>query len=139
MTQPDIPEGFVPHFRKSLFTDPWEPLFSKVTSDHVSIGTRLRDVHCNSRGLVHGGFVSAIADNAMGLTCAACLNSVNREFSSLVTISLNVDFVGLASLGQWFEAESEVVKLTGQLGFVNGLLLADGELVARATSTFKIG
>jgi len=26
---PDAPDGFVPHFRKSPVTDPWEPLYSR--------------------------------------------------------------------------------------------------------------
>jgi hypothetical protein len=25
-----IPEGFEPHFRKSPFTDPWEPLYPRA-------------------------------------------------------------------------------------------------------------
>ena len=106
MTDKSPPSGFEPHFRQSLFTDPWEPLYSKVEPRHVSIGTWLRDVHCNSRGLVHGGFVSTIADNAMGLTCVAGLRDDGREVKGLVTITLNVDF-----------AIDEIVPLSDQWAF----------------------
>jgi len=57
-----IPEGFEPHFRKSPFTDPWEPLYSKRTDKAVIIGLRLAKPHTNARGNVHGGLISALAD-----------------------------------------------------------------------------
>jgi hypothetical protein len=47
----DIPAGFEPHFRKSPFTDPWEPLYSKKTEKSVSMGLRLAKPHTNARGL----------------------------------------------------------------------------------------
>src|ERR1700745_961658 len=85
----DIPEGFEPHFRKSPFTEPWEPLSSKKTEKAVIIGLRLAKPHTNGRGLIHGGLIISLADNAMGYSCAQAMGWV----SSLVTISLAVDYV----------------------------------------------
>ena len=138
MNSPPPPKDFEPHSRKSLFTDPWEPIYSHADKTQIRLGTWLRDAHCNSRGLVHGGFVSSIADNAMGLSCALALQQAERDFKSLVTINLSVDFTGMARLGQWFETDSQVIELTRTLGFVNSLINADGRIIARATSTFKI-
>lgn len=138
MTNTPPPNGFAPHFKSSLFTDPWEPLYSKVTDTHVSMGTWVRDVHCNSRGIVHGGFVSTMADNAMGLTCVQGLKFENREITNLVTVSLNVDFVGMAKLGEWLQTESQIVKITRSLGFIGAYLTANEKIIARATATFKI-
>ena len=56
-----IPEGFEPHFRKSPFTDPWEPLYSRKTDRAVSMGLWLGKPHTNSRGLIHGGLIAALA------------------------------------------------------------------------------
>src|ERR1700753_3207692 len=89
----DIPEGFAPHFRKSPLTDPWEPLYSKRTDKAVVIGLRLAKPHTNARGLIHGGLIAALADNAMGLSCGQQLGGT----TSLVTIGLSVDFVGSAT------------------------------------------
>ena len=47
MTELTIPDGYHAHFRKSRFTDPWEPLFSKVEARQVSIGLVLSEAHCN--------------------------------------------------------------------------------------------
>lgn len=40
------PEGYAPHFRKSRFTDPWEPLYSRGSGREVSIGLWLAEAHC---------------------------------------------------------------------------------------------
>ena len=78
----EIPAGFEPHFRKSPFTDPWEPLYSRRTETSVSLGLRLARSHTNSRGLIHGGLIASLADNAMGYSCAQAMGWT----SSLVTI-----------------------------------------------------
>src|ERR1700730_18354438 len=88
----DIPEGFEPHFRKSPFTDPWEPLYSRRTDKAVIMGLRLAKPHTNARGLIHGGLIASLADNAMGYSCGQVARL--GAASSLVTIGLAVDFVG---------------------------------------------
>src|ERR1700742_821064 len=90
MDMPDIPEGFEPHFRKSPLTDPWEPLYSKLTDKAVILGLRLATPHTNARGLIHGGLIAALADNAMGHSCA----QATAWTTSFVTVSLTVDYVG---------------------------------------------
>src|ERR1700741_2652160 len=80
----NIPEGFEPHFRKSPLTDPWEPIYSRKTPNAVILGLRLAKPHTNSRGLIHGGLIAALADNAMGLSCGLTLDGGAR----LVTVSL---------------------------------------------------
>ncbi len=76
--------GFEPHFRKSPLTDPWEPLYSRRTDKAVIMGLRLAKPHTNARGLIHGGLIAALSDNAMGHSCAHVMGNV----SSLVTIGL---------------------------------------------------
>lgn len=138
MTDANPPEGFQPHFRTSGLTDPWEPLFSKSLDDRVVIGLRLRNAHCNSRGLVHGGLIAALADNAMGLSCAAAMRSAGRDVAGLVTVTLTTDYLGAAQLGQWLEFETDFTRAGGSLAFARCLALADGEPVAKAGATFKI-
>ena len=134
-----IPETYAPHFRKSAFTDPWEPLYSRVTPEQISLRTVLREAHCNSRGIIHGGFISAIADNAMGLSCVQIIKGQGRDVKSLVTVNLSVDFTGMAKVGEWIATDSEVVKLGGSLGFIRTRLVTDKGTIARANATFKLG
>jgi uncharacterized protein (TIGR00369 family) len=134
MTSADIPEGFEPHFRKSPFTDPWEPLYSKRTERAVIMGLRLAKAHTNARGLIHGGLMAALADNAMGYSCA----QATGWRSSFVTISLAVDFTGSADIGQWLAVESEVIRTGSTICFAQCLVKADDALVARANGTFRV-
>ena len=130
----DIPEGFEPHFRKSPFTEPWEPLYSKKTENAVIIGLRLAKPHTNSRGLIHGGLIASLADNAMGYSCALVMGWT----TSLVTISLAVDYVGSAEIGQWLAVESEVIKTGNTICFAQSLIKADDTVIARANGTFRV-
>ena len=134
MSDTHIPEGFEPHFRKSPFTDPWEPLYSKKTEKAVIMGLRLARPHTNARGLIHGGLIAALADNAMGYSCAHAMGWA----SSLVTISLAIDFVGSAEIGQWLSIESEVIRTGSTICFAQSLIKADEAVIARASGTFRV-
>ena len=134
MTVIDIPAGFEPHFRKAPFTDPWEPLYSKKTDKAVNIGLRLAKAHTNSRGLIHGGLIASLADNAMGYSCAQVMGWT----TSFVTVSLAVDYVGSAETGQWLAVECEVIKTGSTICFAQSLIKADDAVIARANATFRV-
>src|SRR5215475_11805790 len=136
MTATDIPAGFEPHFRKSPLTEPWEPLYSRRTDKAVILGLRLAKPHTNGRGLIHGGLIAALSDNAMGYSCAQAMGSDTSK--SLVTISLAVDFVGTAQIGQWLTIESEVIKTGSTICFAQSLIKADDVVIARANGTFRV-
>ncbi|NWH08326.1 MAG: PaaI family thioesterase [Alphaproteobacteria bacterium] len=152
MSEP-IPEGFVPHFKKSGLTDPWEPLYSRQTEAAVEIGFRAGPAHANSRGFVHGGLLTALADNAMGLSCVAQIaiagapsghekaqkppERAQASLSRFVTVGLSVDFIASAQLGQWIEIRPAVLKAGPGLCFSIATIHADGALCARANATFR--
>jgi uncharacterized protein (TIGR00369 family) len=134
MTAADVPEGFEPHFRKSPLTDPWEPLYSKRTERAVIMGLRLAKPHTNARGLIHGGLIAALADNAMGYSCA----QATGWRTSFVTISLSIDFIGSAGTGQWLSVESDVIRTGSTICFAQSLIKADDVVIARANGTFRV-
>lgn len=129
-----IPAGFERHYRQSPVTDPWEPLYSRKTEDAVILGLRAQAAHTNSRGFVHGGLISALADNAMGLSCSHRLGGE----ASLVTVNLTLDFLGSAQIGQWLEFTTAFVKNGGSLSFAQAFVTADGQPCARANGVFKV-
>lgn len=133
MTEP-VPSGFEPHFRKSPFTGPWEPLYSKRMEKAVTMGLRLAKPHTNARGLIHGGLIAALADNAMGYSCAQATGWT----TSFVTISLAVDYVGSANIGQWLAVECEVIKTGSTICFAQCLIKANDVVIARASGTFRV-
>jgi uncharacterized protein (TIGR00369 family) len=130
----DIPEGFERHDRKSPVTAPWEPIFRRFSGDTVVLAIRAAEAHCNGRGFVHGGLISALADNAMGLSCARKLGDV----ASLVTVNLNVDFLASAHVGQWLEFDTVFIRPGGTLSFAQLFVTADGLPVARSNAVFRV-
>jgi len=130
----DIPAGFEPHFRQSPFTDPWEPLYSRKTERAVTMGLRLAKAHTNARGLIHGGLIASLADNAMGYSCAQATDWT----TSFVTVTLAVDYVGSAMTGQWLAVECEVIRTGSTLCFAQALIKADDAVIARANGTFRV-
>lgn len=134
MTSTDIPAGFEPLSRKSPLTEPWEPIYARTTERAVVIGLRLARPHTNGRGLIHGGLIAALADNAMGYSCA----QVTNWTTSFVTVSLSIDFVGSAEIGQWCSIESDVIKTGKTICFAQSLIKADGVVIARASGTFRV-
>lgn len=139
MSEAHVPGGFERHFRRSGLTDPWEPLYSRQLDDRVQMGLFLADQHCNSRGLVHGGLIAALADNAMGLSCAVALRAADRDVSKgLVTVSLGTDYLGSAKRGEWLLIDPEPVKVGGSICFARAIIRSQDAPVAMANATFKI-
>lgn len=139
MSDEKVPDGFERHFRRSGLTDPWEPLYSRKRDDRVQMGLVLAQQHCNSRGLVHGGLIAALADNAMGLSCVVALAAKGRDpGKGLVTVSLGTDYLGSAAIGDWLEIDPEPIKVGGSICFARAIIRADETPVAMANATFKI-
>lgn len=135
MRDTQIPEGFAAHFRQSPLTDPWEPLYSRREGDRFLLALHVDRQHCNARGMAHGGLISALADNAMGL---ACVMAAGGEGSGAVTASLGIDFVSSANAGQWLELAAEPTKVGRTLAFATARITADGELIATASAVFRM-
>ena len=134
MTSTDIPAGFDPQSRRSPLTDPWEPIYSKQTPDALILGLRLATPHTNARGFVHGGLIAALADKAMGHSCAHKMHGAH----SLVTVSMSIDFILSAQIGQWLTVETDVIKTGGTLCFAQCFVKADNIVIARANGTFRV-
>jgi len=134
MTDSSIPDGFELQSRKSPLTDPWEPIYSKQMPEAIILGLRLATPHTNARGFVHGGLIAALTDKAMGHSCGHKLGGGH----SLVTVSMAIDFISSAHIGQWLVVDSEVIKTGGTLCFAQCRVTADGDIIARANATFRV-
>jgi uncharacterized protein (TIGR00369 family) len=129
-----IPDGFKPHFRKSALTDPWEPLYSRIDEGRVRIGFVAAANHCNSRGFVHGGLLSALADNALGLSCAGQHDPVK----GLATINLNLTFLRPVRVGDWVEIVPTFTRIGRSVDAAEGHIEAGGKRSALVTATFAV-
>ena len=133
------PDGYAPHTRRSPLTDPWEPLFAKAAGQAMQLAVQVREAHCNSRGFAHGGLISALADNAMGLSAVtAARATVSPEQKGAVTVSLALDFIDSAQVGEWLEVQPTVLKAGRTLAFVDCRVVCGERLVARGNASFRM-
>lgn len=134
-----VPEGFIRHDRTSPLTEPWEPIFSRRELDRVRLGLEIRTEHTNSQGLLHGGLIAALADNAMGLSLGAWLSAEDRTPErGLVTTSLAIDFLARVELGQWLEVDTTFAYAGKRRGVAQALVTANRAIIARANAAFSI-
>ena len=131
------PEGFVPHERSSPVTDPWQPIYRCTTSNAVRLGVFVLDAHCNGRGFLHGGVITAIADNAMGLSVIRAFELAGLSQVQAFTLGISVDFVRRGQIGDWIEVRPTVHKTGKTVSLVDcDVVTGDGALIARANATF---
>lgn len=134
-----IPEGFVRHDRSSPLTRPWEPIYARRTDRYI-LGLEVRAEHTNSRGLVHGGLIAALADNAMGLSLSLMLLSEGRPAErGAVTTSLTLDYLDRAEIGEWLEFTTGFIHAGRRTAVTDALVSANGRAVARANAAFQFG
>ena len=134
-----IPSHYAPHTRRSPLTDPWEPLLAHTTPDAVYLALEIREAHCNARGFAHGGMISALADNAMGLSAVRqARHTQNSEKISALTVSLSLDFIDTAKVGEFVEFKPAILKVGRTLAFVECRVVCGDRLIARGNASFRM-
>jgi acyl-coenzyme A thioesterase PaaI-like protein len=54
------------------------------------------------------------------------------------TVSLSLDFLEAVPVGSWIETRAEILRLGGQLGFAQCLIVVDGRPSVRANASFHL-
>lgn len=129
-----IPEGFRPHRSGGGFGTQVGPFYLNDSAETFRIGLRVEDRHINPNGVVHGGVYMTMADHAGSMAIYRSLS----EKTSFATISLNCDFLGPATEGDWIEASGEVVRKTRTLAFANARIELAGQAIVRANGIWKL-
>jgi uncharacterized protein (TIGR00369 family) len=131
----NIPAGFAPLRLSMGLLGVLGPLYGKWSDDHLVLGFRVEERHCNPGNVAHGGMLATFAD--MLLPFAARLQGPD-DMGFLPTVSLTCDYLAPAPLGSWVEGTAGAVKVTRNLLFAQGMAYADGEPALRANGIFKI-
>lgn len=111
-----IPPGFRELTEAAGFAAANGPWFEKIEGGRVIRGFRPGPQHANALGIVHGGMLAAFLDSAMGV---AVFHAIDRR---AVTLRLSLDYLGPGRLGDWLQAEGEVVSHDEHVAQVRGRL-----------------
>ena len=131
------PDGFQPITVGGDFIRANGPLWLYHEGDDVRLGFRVEPRHTNGMRICHGGMMATFCDMLMPLTARARLPAVEGNF--LPTINLQVDYIAPSRIGAWVAGRAQVLRFTGRMVFMQGLVTADGDLVARASGLLKLG
>lgn len=134
----EAPAGFELFTRSSPLLDPWRPLYARAASDRMILGLHLRESHTNSRATAHGGLVAAMADQAMGMSCAVRLKAEGVNVTNLWTTSLAIEYLGAAKIGQWVQFDTTFARVGKTLCYAECDVTADGETIARGHANFRV-
>ena len=98
----------------------------------VRIGFRIEPRNCNMLGTAHGGIIAAVMDIALGR------NAWMAADRAAPTISMTVDFIRAAQIGEWLESRARFIRKSRRFVFCDGVLLGDKGIVARGNGVFAI-
>ena len=126
------PPGFRPVDNLTGFAAANGPWFERVEKNRVIRAFKPGLQHANALGIVHGGMLAAFLDSAMG---TAVLHTLNRR---AVTLRLSLDYLGPGRVGDWLQAEGEVVGHDEHVAQVRGRLYGPRHEVLTGLGAFAL-
>jgi uncharacterized protein (TIGR00369 family) len=127
-----IPPGFRELTEASGFAAANGPWFEKIEDGRAVRGFLPGPQHANALGIVHGGMLAAFLDSAMG---TAVWQTLQRR---AVTLTLSLDYLGPARIGDWLEAVGEVVGHDAHVAKVRGRLYGPSHEVLGGLGAFSL-
>ena len=91
-------------------------------------------MHSNLSGVVHGGTTLGFIDVAM-FGASRMFGLI--EAGTAVTLDLSVQFIGAGVIGEALDAEVELLKETGRLLFMRGLVVQGENRIAAFSGTIR--
>ena len=136
---PDIPEGFQsdPRVKPHTFAALVGPFYSQREGDNLSLGLRIEERHCNSRGTCHGGLLATLADIALGYASIVA-GEPDGEKRNFVTVDLTLQYLASTLAGDWVQSEVRVLTPGSRTVSAEGYLLANGKPVVRISANFRM-
>ena len=127
-----VPPGFRELTEASGFAAANGPWFEKIDGDRAIRGFLPVAQHANALGIVHGGMLAAFLDSTMGSTV---LHALQRR---AVTARLSIDYLGPGRVGDWLQAEAEVIGHDEHVAQVRGRLYGPRHEVLTGLGAFAL-
>jgi uncharacterized protein (TIGR00369 family) len=129
-----LQQGYAPWPMAGRFVPAIARVFFKPAAAWLAFRVEASALHCNGFGLLHGGFISTMADIWLGYNVAHMLDPGAR----FVTSSLSVDFLGTARAGDCLDSQIDRIKLGARLCHASGAILVGDKPVAAMRAAFTV-
>ncbi|CAN5428184.1 PaaI family thioesterase [soil metagenome] len=127
----DVPGGFVPADLGAGFGARFGPVYMDRALGRM--GFRVSELHVNPVDGLHGGAMATFADTQL----MAIRAGAEEGRSHSPTISLSLDYLAPAKVGDWVEAQVTMVKTTRTMLFTQAIMTVDGNPVARSSAIYR--
>ncbi len=129
----ETPDGFARADFTPGFLDHGGPYFlMPARGAPQTIGLRIMPHHINYQDTAHGGVISTFADVAL----SHAVYDAERPRLAPSTVTLNVNYLAAAKLGDWLEARVQIDRLGGRTGYTSGRIVCGEELIATMSGVF---
>jgi len=109
--------------------------FTIPAKGSVVYAMKITEMHLATPVAAHGGSIAALMDAALGV---ACLSKVCEEGRIVSTVSLSIQYLGPALLGDLLTATAHVIKAGNRLLFVEAKITNQhNEIIALASATMN--
>lgn len=136
MTSPSAPppSGFVPAGFSPGFLDRGGPYWRTGKGADARLGLRIDEGHLNYQDVAHGGVLTTFADVALSYA----VHISETPSPGLATVTLTVNFLGAARLGDWLEAEARIDRAGKRIAYTTGLIRRGDETLATMSGVFSV-
>ncbi len=129
-----VAPGFRPlSLARNPYIDPIGPLYGRMVDARFHLGLPIETRHCSPSGMAHGGLLMTVAD--MQLVIASNFQSGQQRFMS--TVNLAADFIAPVPAGAFLQGSLDVLRVTRNLVFCQGLLRVDDTVALRFNGIVK--
>lgn len=128
-----IPSGFEPAGFTPGFLDHGGPYYMGPAVEVVRVvGLLICPHHINYRDAAHGGVISTFADVAL----SHAVYDAERPRLAPATVTLTVNYLAAAKLGDWLEARVRIDRLGGRTAYTSGGIWRGDEQIATMSGVF---
>lgn len=129
----EIPSGFERADFTPGFLDHGGPYYLGPAVEGVRVvGLIIFPHHINYQEAAHGGVISTFADVAM----SHAVYDAERPRLAPSTVTLTVNYLGGAKLGDWLEARVTIDRLGGRTAYTSGGICRGNEVLATMSGVF---
>lgn len=130
-----IPADFEPAAFSPGFLDHGGPYYLGPVVDGVRVvGLEIMAHHINYRQAAHGGVMSTFADVAL----SHAVHDAQRPRLAPSTVTLTVNYLAGARLGDWLETRVRIDRLGGRTAYTSGAVWRGEEQIATMSGVFAI-
>jgi len=126
------PAGFVQVTSSGGFSTHNGPYWERPAEGRVVRGFHALPRHANALGIVHGGMLTAFLDSTMGVAVHRLVHSRS------VTIRLVADFLSPGRVGDWLQAEAELIGVDEGVAHIRASLSGPRHLVMTGQGSFAL-